>query len=904
MDKRRKLLIASLLFLLVFLPLIAFRVEEKKETRRKAAGGENTVSPTQGFLPMVYELFGRADASYPAGTGAVGAWAAVGWDEIQPRKPSSEEPSPNDPSFNWGPIESYLNSFVGKTTTYKNGKVVKRPVGVQIQLLAGGCESSDTPKSCRGLQLPDWLIDEIEDNGGTIPAHIPRGEQCGKAYYPPWRDETFQKRWAQMMLAFGKKYDGDPRLAFIHIATGPYGEAIETMFNPHTYYENGTQKRCPRYDVNLDGRWLLGDPDNSLLYKKGVIHIAREAFKETPVFIINTGYNTRKELAERALQVTPHVGIKMHSWHPDLPQQLDEKSQANVFKWYAAHCGNDCLAGLEHAYAENRPTTYWAMLYALTHNADSILDISSRHIVALRQVEDCEHFEDCFPLWEFVESHLGRRAEIVPDVFVVLRDTSFRDCQSDGSCGKTWDRRGEPGNWERYLKLLCERSDGAMRICEEYPAVNCQQDLRSPFNRADSRRIYGCWSGEANRVARKITARKNRMRFQIDPDWPAKRTVGFDIEVTYIDEGSDQWKLEYKNAAGEIKQVAVRKTDTGRFIRKRLALPDAKFTSPFAGGGDFRIYNNNDGEDWIHMVRVIPRNWRAPAWELPAITGFPTRPANTPTPPSTITTSPSPPVISPPASRCDWFGDTQVDARSASNLEVKQRQPLFTSWWHGDSALEFTPRQTGKLDKIELFVSGQGTIQVGIATNKEMVENTLLVTLEKEVSLPQGRFLRFNFPWKEEPLVESGRNYVITFRAVDEEDNLFIGRDFSWQWIYSTWVRPCRTGKRPTNTPTPSQAPTFTPTPTSAPTSMPTNTPTPTSTADTTCDCQGASLEKRRRGDYDCQNGVNFDDYLVWVIRFVQGKAPDDNLNCDPENLVGPDDFTTWATNYHSSLSP
>lgn len=422
-----------------------------------------------------------------------------------------------------------------------------------------------------------------------------------------------------MVAEFGKKYDGDPRVNWIGISTGAYGEAIETMYNNRQYNSNS----CPRFEVGSGlVNWAVGNPRSDELYRRGVIHIFRQAFKKTPLFIINTGYRARMDLARRALQVSPHVGIRMLSWHPDLPEENLLDSHVNTFKWYWENCGSDCLTGWEHFYASNRPQTYWAILFALSHGT-TFVDFSQDHVRALAEVENCGFYQqdssDCYPLWEMTEGHLGRNVYSVPDVFIVLRDTFYQ--VDDG-------RKGETGNWERYLSLI----DG-----NEFPSVSCRS-LSLPFNQVNPNRIYGCWDSYDRKVARRTdqAVGRNYMQFVVDNRWPAKQTSGFDIEVTYIDFGNDSFALEYKDTVGGLRREVVQKNNTSKFIRKRFILTDLSLNKPIGSTDNLRINSNGDGDEYIHLVRVIPKNWLAPVWN------FSGQPYLSPTPTVTVIPSSTP----------------------------------------------------------------------------------------------------------------------------------------------------------------------------------------------------------------------------------------------------------------------
>lgn len=584
----------------------------------------SSISPPQGVPPILYTMYGSADEDYGNNAGAAGAWSAPGWDAIEQ----------TDDQYNWGPIENYLNSFQGKTTRLKNGQVIKKPVGIGINLLVESCKDGETsPLGCWGLIIPKWLIEK----SGTYASQPSPQPNCGTAFFPKWDNPVFQEEFAELISKFGEKYDKDPRVTWVAINTGPYGEAISTMYNGRKKPDGSS---CPAFETSRGfSNWVQGTNHNGPIPQQGVVRIFRQAFPTKPLFVINTGFNDRQELARDALEVSPRVGIKMHSWQPDLPQQNTSRSQVEVFKWYQNTCQQngftDCMTGLEHFYANNRPQSYWASLFLISHHM-TIADITADHINAIKRLEDCNSYQengqsinDCYPMWQLIENHLGRDVYTVPSVFTVLRDTNHIDITYANT---NYDTQGEYGNWSQYLNLITRDYRST-----EYPPVSCNE-LKPPYNRVntDKDRMYGCWDGQNRRVARKTTTEKPSMDFMVDSRWPGKQSTGFSIEITYIDMGRDKFRLIYRDTNNQTQSEIIQKQDTGRFVRQTFDLPKMSLQNPLSGTTNFRIEDASDGPEYVHLVHLIPQSWQAPLWDFgPLAAGGTIYPTATRSPTST-----------------------------------------------------------------------------------------------------------------------------------------------------------------------------------------------------------------------------------------------------------------------------
>ncbi len=121
---------------------------------------------------------------------------------------------------------------------------------------------------------------------------------------------------------------------------------------------------------------------------------------------------------------------------------------------------------------------------------------------------------------------------------------------------------------------------------------------------------YQPMKGLIAKTARKNAPDNHLMSFDIDNGWQyaglrPSESLKYKVYVIYLDRGTDELILEYKDGSGNLKGEIVSKTNTGRWIRKEWMLTDAYFADQLEGMTDIRINDNNDGYEVIHMMQIV-----------------------------------------------------------------------------------------------------------------------------------------------------------------------------------------------------------------------------------------------------------------------------------------------------------
>lgn len=641
----------------------------------------SSVTPPQGIAPILYIMNDRSGLretwqSQLDGAGALGGWFNLDWKLV--------EPSQNRYSFET--IEGILNSESNKITTLKNGQRIKKPIALSIMVYPGIISQASL------ASVPEYAF------AGGVPIK-PRyqGRNCDDPYFyekqgncsatllvPPWNSTTFIQGYDNMLRAFGERYDSDPRINSVWITSGIYGENKMEWPSDCLVKANASdsQHRC-MYDITNSGSFFFWYIDTSSASNIGIIKKYRQFFPTKPLLVINSAPTARRDTTIDALSVSPPIGIKHNALDFDLPNaNCDENAPwVTILDYWKTtqRAGQAGLLGYEHFFAHDFDHSYWAILTATSRHT-TLMDLpisdssdprdQTRHLITFARMQkqyetalasnqiNRNNSADFFPIWKFTEDHFGRDATNTPDVWIVLRDTNFKETYRYG-------RIGEPGDYEYYLyrpeanlnyvasvgRTFGFGGNGQARDIDNVNRTQAKtvvvpaHQLPGPAKTQMIGSIYKVDPSNPTHYdsffRRTDQATQNRyMYFQIDPNWPALLTTGFDIEVTYLDQGTDKLKIQYgPNASLEI---GITKQNTGKFIREIVELPNHRFNSENKinqFGDHFRLDCNMDGDETIHMIRVIPRNWQAPLWNFGPLaaggTPYPTAtraPTSTPNP--------------------------------------------------------------------------------------------------------------------------------------------------------------------------------------------------------------------------------------------------------------------------------
>ena len=470
----------------------------------------------------------------------------------------------SDQYFDWTVVDEWLDSQAS----------LGKAANIGFSVYDGRC--------CGGSAIPPWMIWENENSVVRCDAMnwtIPR-------YWDPY----FLKQYQEFIQAFAQRYDNDPRVAWIEIGTGIYGEA-----NPADSSDHGCM-----LDAGLTSQlWVETSMD--------IMDIFADAFQNTPllyqyapVYKPNGEGSTAQRRVLTDYAASLGIGVKNNGLSPDMDFALVDNPDKSYYKagiwdpiytlWpevpvgWESYDSQKCVDP-QPPFEQSAGITMWCVYAGLAGHADYF--VFSKGLVT---------DPGRAPYLEFAQHYLGAEVNTTDSVWVALRETEFNFYPARG-------------NFSFWLTQNDEVTGG-----KTVPEWHVTAAKEGRYTRRTDRK-----SGNIN------------MYFDIDNAWMYRnQDATVTIEVIYLDKGRDTWSLYY-DATDDAEKLAgtVRKTDTGQWLTQTFTLSDAFFSDRLPGGGDHPgsdfYLASNDFDDTFHRVRVF-RDDIAP----------------TPTPPPIITPTPTP----------------------------------------------------------------------------------------------------------------------------------------------------------------------------------------------------------------------------------------------------------------------
>jgi len=93
--------------------------------------------------------------------------------------------------------------------------------------------------------------------------------------------------------------------------------------------------------------------------------------------------------------------------------------------------------------------------------------------------------------------------------------------------------------------------------------------------------------------------------FNVDDQFINGGINNVQVKITYLDNFTGSWQLQYDAASSVTKEVDVTNNNDGAWKTITLTLADAKFANRQNNGNDFRIYNGGTNDIQVRFVRVV-----------------------------------------------------------------------------------------------------------------------------------------------------------------------------------------------------------------------------------------------------------------------------------------------------------
>ncbi len=158
------------------------------QTFRFSASSKPVVNPGKGWV-----IYGGTPKSHiqDALDVSSSAYTRFSWSELEPE----------EGKFNWEPVDKSLEAWSAAGKQFSFGIM---------------CESFHARKQ---YCTPKWVFDQ------GVPSIVYDGMVKGKVALKQWDNPIFLQKLGNFMAAMGKRYDGDPRIAYIDIRSyGQWGE--------------------------------------------------------------------------------------------------------------------------------------------------------------------------------------------------------------------------------------------------------------------------------------------------------------------------------------------------------------------------------------------------------------------------------------------------------------------------------------------------------------------------------------------------------------------------------------------------------------------------------------------------------------------------------------------------------
>ncbi len=442
--------------------------------------------------------------------------------------------------FDWKQVETgvgqYDWSVVDRWLAMESAS--NKPTGIGFATYNGSCCGGDlTPSFLYDLQ-PDMKV--VCSDGWVVPKY--------------W-SEAYLEEYGRFIREFGKRYDGDPRVEFVEIGVGIYGE---------TKPSDSTHVQCLRNAGLTSNLWIETG--------MRIIDEYAAAFPHTRLLLMYAPFfenrGERKALTDYAASLG--IGLKHNGLKPD----TDDATYDSSYSWPGGGQYDPMLKywqdvpigweSYEAQYMTGLTNTTWGVLSGLDKHADYF--VFSRDLVEK---------VDRQPILRFALQHLGKTIKDSPSAWVALRDS--------------------------------ELIYGAQR--ENYDFFMVQND-QAPGGRTVA--AYSVSSYPEGRYTRRTDSASGNpyMYFDIEDGYLFDTHERVRLNVNYYDQGAGKFDVYYDAWTNPNKLAGtVTKTNTGKWITASWELTDARFGNRQPGGGahpgsDLSIYARNDGDDFIHLVQV------------------------------------------------------------------------------------------------------------------------------------------------------------------------------------------------------------------------------------------------------------------------------------------------------------
>ncbi len=431
--------------------------------------------------------------------------------------------------YNWTSVDNWLQAEAA----------LGKPTGIAFNSYDGLC--------CGGHWLPQWYLQGRPDGFVTCTIN-------GQSHIvPKYWSTSYLNAWSDFVHAAAARYDNDPRVAWVEISSGMFGETIPVDNELDACLAaNGLTAQGWVNTVNaITDIYLSAFHNKPLMLQYVPFYLSRWERREFSDYAgsLGVGMKHNRLLVDHDDQVInnpSHLEYRAGQYDP----MFSFPNTAGPLAW--------------EIYREGLLTesdVYWAVLNALDkHPAYFIAKWDL--LTGATPVEK--------EIWHYANRYLGRTLQDTPSVWTALREPV-----------STW--YPQRGNFSFWLYQNNSVPGGA-----SVPLWNVTSDMRGRY----ARRTNG-------------VAGNPYMYFNVDDGYIHGGTNTISVTVTYLDQGTGTWRLEYDAVNDPYTTgLTVQKQNSGQWRTVSQVLSNVYFGNRQNGGNDFRIYNGGDDDDIFHFVDV------------------------------------------------------------------------------------------------------------------------------------------------------------------------------------------------------------------------------------------------------------------------------------------------------------
>ncbi len=455
--------------------------------------------------------------------------------------------------FHWDAIDQWMAAEAS----------LGKPVGLAFNTFEGAC--------CGGNQVPTWFNaahGAWPDGDGYVTCTWT--DQYGAAQQediPMYWTPAYLDAFERFIQAAAERYRDDPRLAFVEVSSGIYGETMPGDSDSEV-------DACLQAAGLTEDLWIETVNRISDLYQRH--------WHDTPLLAQYAPWylsrRERREFSDYAGSIG--LGLKHNRLIPDHDDQVVRSDTAVIHP-------DSCRTGQYDPmlqFAGQVPLAWEGTASSYPTTADllwALLNGMNKHPAYLLLGRQPLTTADPTGQWalSLAARYAGVSIDTTPGVWVALRETQ-----------STWFP--QRGNFDFWLRQVDSAPGGRTT-----PLWNVTSQPWGRFTRRTD-----AASGNPD------------MFFAVEDAYLFDNaTLPVTVTVIYLDAGRDTWELQYDAVGDPAKSAGVvTKTNSNQWREAVFTLPDARFSNQHAGY-DFRIRSRGDGDEHVSFVEVVAeRDTRKP----------------------------------------------------------------------------------------------------------------------------------------------------------------------------------------------------------------------------------------------------------------------------------------------------